>query len=275
MKKDKFLSIKMYRVSTKQINVHPLANLEFKEKIEYIRRELSDSHFISRDEMGIDHEEVLISEFRNIIFYNPTENSNPFEGVINIMYYTKSGLLKTLNYQRFFIEEFREKLLNYIDRYRDEESISTVRKIILLLGEKDIFARNKKHHITASAWLVNKNLTHALLIKHKKLGIWVQPGGHCDGDTDISNVVLKEVREETGLQNLRLVSPIFDIDIHTIPEHGDVPEHEHFDIRFMVISDKEDVTINQESTDFRWISKTDDNREHHLGLKRMIDKWSK
>ena len=54
-----------------------------------------------------------------------------------------------------------------------------------------------------------------LMTHHKKLNIWVQLGGHADGESDIAQVAMREAHEESGLDDLRLVTPeIFDIDIH-------------------------------------------------------------
>jgi 8-oxo-dGTP pyrophosphatase MutT (NUDIX family) len=92
-------------------------------------------------------------------------------------------------------------------------------------------------HITASAWVIHPERTHALLIFHKGAGAWFQPGGHIEAtDTSIFNAVLREVKEETGLDGVLVSSDIFDIDIHPIaprPEKSE-PAHTHFDMRFLV-----------------------------------------
>ena len=90
-------------------------------------------------------------------------------------------------------------------------------------------------HITGSAWLLDATGTKALLTHHRKLGKWLQLGGHADGDSDVLAVALREATEESGLIDLRAVSDdIFDVDVHRIPAHGDTPAHDHYDIRFTV-----------------------------------------
>lgn len=110
-------------------------------------------------------------------------------------------------------------------------------------------------HITASGWIVNPGLTHAILIHHAKLDKWLQPGGHCDGDTDVLRVAQKEVFEETGLDAKPLTENIFDVDIHAIPERRDVPPHLHYDIRFLLAAEKkaDNLPPNRETKETRWI----------------------
>ena len=73
-------------------------------------------------------------------------------------------------------------------------------------------------HITGSAWILDSTGTRALLTHHKKLNIWVQPGGHADGDPDVEQVAYREAIEESALIGLEFVDQeLFDIDIHQIP----------------------------------------------------------
>lgn len=93
--------------------------------------------------------------------------------------------------------------------------------------------------MTGSAWLLNPDGTKVLLTHHKKLNRWLQFGGHSDGESNTWNVALREVTEESGIQNIQFVSSdIFDVDIHTIPENSkkNEPEHKHYDIRFFIKS---------------------------------------
>src|SRR5690606_11246395 len=40
-------------------------------------------------------------------------------------------------------------------------------------------------HVTGSAWIITPDSTRCLMLHHAKLGKWVQPGGHCDGQTNV------------------------------------------------------------------------------------------
>lgn len=116
-------------------------------------------------------------------------------------------------------------------------------------------------HVTGSAWVLNSTRSHALLLHHKKLNLWVQPGGHLD-DQDASPAMgaLREALEETGIFNLQLArAAIFDVDIHTIPARLrkgnaglDEPAHLHFDVRYLIIASDNHFTISNESLGAKW-----------------------
>src|SRR5690606_19041524 len=74
-------------------------------------------------------------------------------------------------------------------------------------------------HVTGSAWSVSRDAQRVVLVHHAKLGRWLQPGGHCDGDADVLAVALREAREETGLEVAPRKPGIFDVDVHSIPEY--------------------------------------------------------
>ncbi|MEA1936963.1 MAG: NUDIX domain-containing protein [Patescibacteria group bacterium] len=56
---------------------------------------------------------------------------------------------------------------------------------------------NLKKHFTASALITNKR--KVLLVNHKKLGVWLYPGGHIESNETPDQTVIREVKEETGL----------------------------------------------------------------------------
>ena len=99
-------------------------------------------------------------------------------------------------------------------------------------------------HITGSAWVVDIAGNRVLLADHAKLGRWLQPGGHSDGDPDTLAVALREAREESGLDVRALDDAIFDIDVHRIPARGDEPAHLHFDVRFLVQAEHDQFRVN-------------------------------
>ena len=173
----------------------------------------------------------------------------------------------------------REELTQLLKRYRTDfhDELSFVTRFIELLQSPRSFHRDHlPGHITASAWIVDENKTHALLIHHAKLNRWLQPGGHADGDEDILNVATQEVSEETGLSDLTLlVSGIFDLDIHPIPARKDFPEHLHYDIRLAFIaSQNEKLKISDESHDLKWVKLTEvpEITQQNSSILRMIRK---
>lgn len=110
-------------------------------------------------------------------------------------------------------------------------------------------------HVTGSAWIVSPDRRLTLLTLHRKIGKWLQLGGHADGDPDLLAVALREAREESGLQRLTAVdSRVFDVDRHWIPPHAGAPGHWHFDLRFMLEADpSEPLTATDESSALSWV----------------------
>ena len=138
---------------------------------------------------------------------------------------------------------------------------------------------NVQGHVTGSAWIVNSARTHALLLHHLKLNLWVQPGGHLD-DADASPAAgaMREALEETGIACLNFASEsLFDVDIHSIParsrgEHVE-PAHLHYDARYLIIADSANVTISEESLDAKWIALNAlAQAPHERSIARMAEK---
>lgn len=135
--------------------------------------------------------------------------------------------------------------------------------------------QNPVGHITGSAWVVDPTGTRVLLTHHKKLGKWLQVGGHADGERDVMKVALREAQEESGLTDLLPVSSeIFDVDIHPIPAHGSDPAHEHFDVRFAFQARDTAFKVSEESHALAWI---EIRKIHEFtseeSLLRMARKW--
>ncbi len=140
-----------------------------------------------------------------------------------------------------------------------DEAAYVQRAIAFVNQHEDCFYRELwPGHVTGSAWVVSPDRHHVLLLHHRKLDQWFQPGGHADGDADILRVALRETAEETGvdLAQVRLVDDrVFDVDIHTIHASNHDPRHYHIDIRFLVeIDNTIPIPGNDESHDIIWVS---------------------
>lgn len=111
-------------------------------------------------------------------------------------------------------------------------------------------------HLTASALVFDKAFERVLLTHHKKLGRWLQLGGHCDGDPELEAVALKECREESGIASLMsCFAGVIDVDVHTIPARPGEPEHLHYDTRFMVWNAKDEPeVVGEESNTLDWFT---------------------
>jgi 8-oxo-dGTP pyrophosphatase MutT (NUDIX family) len=109
-------------------------------------------------------------------------------------------------------------------------------------------------HLTASAFVLSPEGDAVLLILHKKLKIWVQPGGHVEaGDGDLEAAARREVEEEVGIELEPRRSSVFDLDIHQIPARPHEPAHEHFDVRFCLRALSRAYVTNEEVVDARWV----------------------
>jgi 8-oxo-dGTP pyrophosphatase MutT (NUDIX family) len=95
-------------------------------------------------------------------------------------------------------------------------------------------------HLTGSAITVSADGSRVLLLHHRKLGLWLQPGGHGDpGETTGEEVALREAFEETGIDGLELHASAprpLDVDVHDIPARSDEPAHQHLDLRYLVVA---------------------------------------
>ena len=149
----------------------------------------------------------------------------------------------------------RNKLINLLSNYGGEDvAKDTILKFVR--ENEDCFERTNTYgHITSSSWLLSNDLTKVLLTHHKKLDKWLQPGGHCDGDSDVPASALREAVEESGIESWSFLSEqIFDLDVHLIPARKQDPEHYHFDVRFAFRAiDSEDYIVSEESHDLAWV----------------------
>lgn len=108
-------------------------------------------------------------------------------------------------------------------------------------------------HLTASALVLDAARERTLLLHHRKLGKWLQVGGHCDGDANLPAVALRESEEESGIEGLGVVPVIVDLDIHEIPARPGEPAHLHLDTRYVVLAPEgAEPVANHESNALRW-----------------------
>jgi 8-oxo-dGTP pyrophosphatase MutT (NUDIX family) len=176
----------------------------------------------------------------------------------------------------------RSLLLNQLQHYvaADENDSSQADRLrAFVAATPDCFRReNQAGHITGSAWLVDETGHRVLLTHHKKLNKWLQLGGHADGEPDVRAVAMREAQEESGLTDVRIVSPdIFDVDVHPIPERPQEPAHLHYDVRFALQArGSKDVIVGPESHNLAWIPISDlPALTQEESLLRMARKWAR
>ena len=105
------------------------------------------------------------------------------------------------------------------------------------------------HHLTASSFVISSR--GVILHRHRRLGIWVQPGGHVDRGETPEMAAVRETIEETGLP-VRHLSPmrLFHVDVHPGPRG-----HTHYDLRYVLVAEPLDPAPEQgESPEVYWFS---------------------
>ncbi|MFI8101966.1 NUDIX hydrolase [Streptomyces sp. NPDC086023] len=107
-------------------------------------------------------------------------------------------------------------------------------------------------HVTGSALVIDPAGGRVLLTLHRKLGMWLQMGGHCEpGDATLADAALREAREESGIAHGLALLPggPVRLDRHPIP----APCHWHLDVQYAALAPAEAVAeISDESLDLRW-----------------------
>ncbi|MBA3281395.1 MAG: NUDIX hydrolase [Acidimicrobiia bacterium] len=142
----------------------------------------------------------------------------------------------------------------------DDETAGGHRDTILdfFLDHPDAAERTcETGHLTGSALVVDATGTRKLLMLHRKLGRWFQPGGHADGDANLAAVAQREAAEETGIADLRVALPAIDVDVHRVEPPGKAA-HLHLDVRFLVVAPPGALEqANHESLALRWVAEVD------------------
>ena len=117
----------------------------------------------------------------------------------------------------------------------------------LLESGQNIYTRdNELAHLTASAWVVSPDREQVLMCYHNIYDSWSWLGGHADGEHDLAQVALREVREESGLTRLRLVfDQILSLEVLTVDGHEKrgryVSSHLHFNVTYLIEGDPEET----------------------------------
>ncbi len=174
------------------------------------------------------------------------------------------------------IAEFIDRLTRYAQTCSEHRPLAEDYIGFAASGEAVFYRRHLAGHFTGSAFVVSADGGRALLLHHAKLGRWLQPGGHADGEVDLAAVALREAEEETGLSALVVEPAIFDLDRHPIPARGAEPEHWHWDVRYVVrCTGDEAPRINSESRAFAWRRIEDLAVDGSLdpSIRRMAARW--
>lgn len=153
------------------------------------------------------------------------------------------------NYKPYNEQEEKDKqlMLKYIDTF------------------DDVLTRNNEFvHFTASSWAVNKERTKVLMIYHNIYQSWAWTGGHADGESDLLNVTIRELKEETGVENVKVINPeIFSLEIICVNGHVKkgkyVSSHVHLNLTHLLEVDEKEVLHMKpdENSGVKWVKLED------------------
>lgn len=154
-------------------------------------------------------------------------------------------------------------LLSGIRNYKpinEQEERDKAVMLDFMTNDPDCLERsNLVAHFTTSIWTVNKDHTKTLMVYHNIYNSWSWIGGHADGEENLSKVAMRELQEETGVKNAKLVSDdIFSLEILTVDGHMKkgvyVPSHLHLNITYLAEADEKEMLLVKEDENqaVRW-----------------------
>ncbi|GJF33264.1 NUDIX hydrolase [Kitasatospora sp. NE20-6] len=142
-------------------------------------------------------------------------------------------------------------------RPRTDAEAADLARIVPLLAADDPWSRGIPLHLTVSALVVDRARRRVLLRWHERMQGWLQVGGHGDpGESDPSEVALREAREETGLPDLVFwpSGSLVHVAVLPVPASADEPAHEHADLRFVLATGVPDTARPENpAARLRWL----------------------
>ena len=137
-------------------------------------------------------------------------------------------------------------LTEELERYRpwnEQEARDRTEMLRRLRSGEELYSRdNAAGHLTASAWVVSPDRRQVLLAHHNLYNSWAWLGGHADGQRDLLAAAVREVREESGMTDVRPVSPAsYSVEILPVSGHEKrgiyVPSHLHLNVTYLLEAD--------------------------------------
>lgn len=176
----------------------------------------------------------------------------------------------------------RERVLELLDAHdpagpAELEHLDTVRAFAAD-NQAPMDRDDETGHVVASGLVASPTLDRVVLLHHRQIGRWLQPGGHAEPDeVDPLEVARREAVEETGFEALsrhREFEGLLDVDVHEIPATDRMPAHRHFDLRFLFEAEpsREPRAPAEEAHEVRWFDLQEARRRLDLdeGLQRLL-----
>ena len=154
-----------------------------------------------------------------------------------------------------------EMLKNYVPyNEQEKQDIKLIIKAEEIFG--DILSRtNEFCHLTASAFIINKAHTKVLCIFHNIYNSWSWVGGHADGDDDMMYVAQKETKEETSLNNFKVIGSMpISVEILPVKNHFKkgkyISAHTHLNVTYLIEADENDFIhiLEEENSNIAWLT---------------------
>lgn len=159
------------------------------------------------------------------------------------------------------LDKLRENIQKYKPYNQQEEKDKQAMLKYMDTFDNILTRENEFAHFTASSWAVNKERTKVLMIYHNIYQSWAWTGGHSDGEADMLKVAIKELKEETGVKNVKVLNKgeIFSLEILTVDGHMKkgkyVPSHLHLNLTYLLeVEEKETLQIKEdENSGVKWV----------------------
>lgn len=160
--------------------------------------------------------------------------------------------------------KLREKIEEY-QPYNEQEANDKQIMLKYIDTFEDVLTRNNEFgHFTASAWAVNREKTKVLMIYHNIYQSWAWTGGHADGENNLLEVAIRELKEETGIKNVKVLNNnIFSLEIICVNGHIKkekyVSSHQHLNLTYLVeVDEKEILKVKEdENSGVKWMNLED------------------
>lgn len=207
------------------------------------------------------YQEKSFKELFEKVFINPEDVETHVRTIYNIYSEDEERKYGVLGIKmKLDTEELRNEIENY-EPYNEQEEKDKLTMLKYIDNFDDVLTRqNEFGHFTASSWVVNKERTKVLMIYHNIYQSWAWTGGHADGESNLLNVALREVKEETGIE---YVKPIqnnpFSVEIACVNGHIKrgkyVSSHVHLNVTYLLEADEsEELKVKEdENSGVKWV----------------------
>lgn len=169
--------------------------------------------------------------------------------------------------------DLKKQIEKYVSYNEQEERDKEVMLDYLNRYDNILTRDNKFAHFTASSWTVNKDRTKVLMIHHNIYKSWAWTGGHADGESDLLGTAIRELKEETGIKNVKVVNDnIFSLEVACVNGHFKngkyVTSHVHLNLTYLLEVDEKEVLKKQkeENSGVKWMTLEET-------LKKPKEKW--